>query len=308
MKKISMDLIRCTEAAAIAASKYIGSGDKKGADLAATEAMRNRLNKMDFCAEVVIGEGIKDDSYGLFGGERVGHRCEEMSIGTYDLACDVLEGTTPTANGGPEAISTLSITSRGHMWYTNKFYMMKMAYGQRIRDKVQLSLDDPLDETIRLIRKATNKKNHQILVCVLDRPRHSVIISLLREWGVRIKLIQDCDVSAAVAACYHDEIDLLYGVGGAPEAVISACAIKCLKGDFQGQVYEEVNKNNLGTPYGKVLQLNDIVKGECAFACTGVTNGCLVKGVKWGLRPTTESLFMRSSSNTIRRVLTEHGN
>ena len=131
---------------------------------------------------------------------------------------------------------------------------------------------------------------------------------MLREWGVRIKLIQDCDVSAAVAACYHDEIDLLYGVGGAPEAVISACAIKCLKGDFQGQVYEEVNKNNLGTPYGKVLQLNDIVKGECAFACTGVTNGCLVKGVKWGLRPTTESLFMRSSSNTIRRVLTEHGN
>lgn len=309
MRKISLDLIRVTESAAISASKWVGSGNKLMADKAATEAMRTRLNDIDFAAEIAAGEGIKDNSYGIFSGEIVGRRWLNNSDQPveYEISIDPVEGTTPTVMAGPEAISTLAIAHKGTMLRTEHYYMHKIAYGRKIKEKVKLQLEDPIEKTISLISSATGKKNDEIFVCVLNRPRHDKVIEILRELGVRIKLIQDCDVSGAVAACMPDSgIDLLYGIGGAPESVISACAIKCLKGDFQSQVSLEDDNWKL---HGPVFQTDDLIKGECIFVATGITDGSLLHGVKWdSYGPLTNSIFMRSKSGTWREISTHHRN
>ncbi len=304
MKDINLDMVRVTEAAAIAASAWIGSGDKKAADKAATDAMRSRLNAIDFAGNIVIGEGIKDESAGLFAGERVGI-AKGNDIKVYDIAVDPIEGTRPTANSGPEATSVLAVAEKGALLSTSAFYMNKLAYGPAIANRTKLSITDPLSRTIDLVSKATEKDRTKIVVCLLDRPRHEKIIAELRALGVRIRLIQDCDVSAAIASCLPDSgIDLLYGIGGSPEGVITACAIKCLRGDFQSQI---VNKDGSVAP--KVYSMEDVVKGPCAFAATGITSGSLLRGVRYTPEgPATNSVFMRSISGTVRWLTVYHGN
>ena len=306
MRDISIDLIRVTEAAAISASRWIGGGDKLSADKAATDAMRDRLNKMDFCGRVVIGEGEKDESYGLYQGEYVGKQELSPKTKLYELAIDPIEGTTPTVTSGPEAISTLAVAYEGSMFSTSRFYANKLAYGPNIKKKVDLFLEDPLEKTISLVSKATGKSHEKITVCILNRPRNNDAVNELRKMGVRIKLIDDCDVSGAVAACLPESgVDLLFGIGGAPEAVISACAIKCLGGDFQARVTSRPDWQ----PEGPVLGLEDLVKGECVFVATGITSGSILKGVRHtGKGTITNSVFMRSESGTIRWLEVNHGN
>jgi len=309
MKHIGLDLVRTTEAAAIAASYYVGSGDKETADKAATDAIRNRLNKMDFLGKIVIGEGKKDKSYGLFTGEYVGKyvRSKTDFIREYDIAIDPIEGTRPTVNSGPEALSVITMSEKDSMFSTEEFYMNKLAYGPKIVKKaVPLSLNDPIEYIIDCVCSATGKPTSRVMVCILERPRHEEIIKRIRAKGTRIKLIQDCDVSGAIATCFVDRgVDLLYGIGGAPESVITACALKCMKGGFQSQIVDKEGK----VLDQKIYAIEDLVKGPCIFAATGITNGSLLRGVRFTEQgPVTNSLFMRSESGTIRWLTTYHGN
>lgn len=302
MKHIALDLVRVTEAAAIAASRFIGSGDKIGADEAATIAMRDRLSKLDDCLEVKIGEWEKDKSVGLV----VGERNKPDTPPLFDLAVDPIEGTRPTVTSGPEAISTVGVANIGCLWSTKEFYTMKLAYGPAIASRVRLRLQDPLEKIVERAAFALDKKISNLMVCILDRPRHKKYIECLRMMGTRIKLIQDCDVSGSIAACFTDRgIDLLYGVGGAPECVLSACAIKCLRGDLQAMVTDD-NCNPLD---GRVLELEDLVKGDCCYTATGITDGSLLKGVRFTSQgAVTNSVSMRSQSGTVRWLTTHHGN
>lgn len=309
MKETQLDLVRVTEAGAIAASYWVGSGDKENADKAAVDAMRHRLKNSSVFCKVVIGEGKKDKSYGLFKGEEYGPTMKKLlspdHFEAYDLAIDPVEGTTPTSNGGPEAMSVIGTADSGCLFDTEEFYMNKLAYGPAIRSKVKLSIIDPIEMTAISAACALGKDIKQIMVCLLDRPRHKDAIMRLRAIGARIKLIQDCDVSGAIATCLSDRgIDLLYGIGGSTECVIAACAIKCFQGDLQAQL---ADKDGVTDP--KVYELEDLVKGHCTFAATGITNGSLLEGVRFTDRgPVTNSVFMRSESGTIRWLKTYHGN
>lgn len=307
MRHINLDLVRVTEAAAIAASAWIGSGDKISADKAATDAMRYRLNQMDFAGKIVIGEGIKDKSPGLFEGEKLGRLARNPDSEYYELAVDPIDGTRPTVTAGPEAMSVLAVAEEKALFSTPEFYMNKLAYGREIASKTKLSIADPLEKIVRKAAEALNKEISKITVCMLDRPRHEKWVEELRALGVRIKLIQDCDVSGAIAACLpFSGIDLLYGIGGAPEGVISACAIKCLRGGFQAQV---IKKETLRVTDGKILEAEDLARGPCVFAATGITNGSLLKGVRYKEQwPMTHSVFMRSESSTVRWLTAYHGN
>jgi fructose-1,6-bisphosphatase II len=307
MKQMNLDLVRVTEGAAIAAAFYIGSGDKETADKVASEAMVNRLNRMSGSFRIVIGEGKKDNSYGLFKGDIYGD--VDVNGGNpdgYDIAVDPIEGTRPTVTSGPEAISVVGLGDLNTLYSTEEYYMNKLAYGPSVAKKVKLSITEPIEQIVKCVALASGKSLREIMVCILDRARHSNYIARLRKMGCRIKLIQDCDVSGAIATCLLDSgIDVLYGVGGAPEAVISACAIKCLRGDFQGQLTDK-DGNVLDN---KVLTLNDFVKGECSFAATGITDGSLLKGVRFtNGGPVTHSVTMRSESGTVRWLTTFHGN
>lgn len=307
MLNVTLDSLRATEAAALAASQWVGTGDKLSADKAATEAMRDRLNRIDFAARIVIGEGKKDESFGLFSGETVGRRVRDPGVSLCDLAVDPIDGTRPTVTSGPEALSVLAVGEPNGLFATEAFYMNKLAYGPEIASRVTLRLTDPIEKTIELVSGATGKDSSRIVVCILDRPRHDDVIKRLRKLGTRIKLIQDCDISGAIATCLPDSgIDLLYGVGGAPEAVITACAMKCLKGGFLAQIAADDGKV---IESGRVYAIDDMVRGECAFAATGITNGSLLKGVRFTRRgPVTTSVVMRSESGTVRWVTAHHGN
>ncbi len=307
MKEIALDLVRATEAAAIAASAWIGSGAKESADQAATEAMRARLNQTNFSARVAIGEGRKDHSAGLFEGERVGRLAGKGKPGrTFELAVDPIDGTRPTVTSGPEAMSVIAVAEEGALFTTREFYMNKLAYGPEIASKVELQLGEPISRTIHKISVVTGKEPPKIMVCLLDRPRHAGLISELRELGVRIKLIQDCDISGAIACCLPESgIDLLCGVGGAAEGVITACAMKCLKGGFTGQVV----KPDGTQPDSNVYGIDELARGDCGFAATGVTDGSLLRGVRFTSRgPVTSSVLMRSESGTVRWMTAHHGN
>lgn len=305
-------MIRVTEAAAIAASRWVGGGDKLSADKAATEAMQTRLAGIkDFYGVVKIGEGKKDQSYGLFKGDRVGNWADcildiGMPYQLYDIAVDPIDGTTPTVNSGPEAMSVLAISHEDTMFDTEENYMLRLAVGPKVKEKVDpnlLSLGLSLPELCKTVAGALNKTVDKLMVCILNRPRHEHYIAQMRALGVRIKLIQDCDISGAIATCLPDgEIDMQFGVGGAPEAVITAAAMKCLNGYFVAQLWKDI-------PYGPQMGMEDLVKGECAFIATGITNGSLLQGVRFDSRgPITNSVFMRSESGTIRWVTTNHGN
>jgi len=323
MNNISLDLIRVTEAAAIAGSKWIGSGNKLQADKDATDAMRTRLNKMDFAGKIVMGEGEKDKSYGLFYGEGVGITSRGKFVAQpYDICVDPIDGTTPTVNSGPEAIATIGLSNNNTMYYAERFYMNKIAYGPKIKAKTTLSLNYTLEENLRLAAAALEKPVRHLMVCVLNRTRHDGVIQRLRALGVRIKLIQDCDISGAIASCLpHSDVDFLYGIGGSPEASLSACAIKCLGGNIEAQEYgrgmggkpEHCFEDGLDhwIPDGKILQMENLVKGPCVFAATGITDGSILKGVRLNTdnnKALTHSVFMRSESGTVRWLTANHGN
>jgi fructose-1,6-bisphosphatase II len=310
MNQLSMDIVRVTEAAAIAASAWVGTGEKEEADRAATEAMRDRLNRIDFAARVVIGEGKKDESHGLFYGEVVGRRRDQVLHGesqVYEICVDPIEGTRPTVTSGPEAISVLGVADfDGALMASENFYSLKLAYGPKVARSGELHVDAPLGEIICRASRALGKSVDKIVVCVLDRPRHRGTIEELRRLGTRIKLIQDCDVSAAVATCLPESgVDLYYGVGGTPEAVIAACAMKCLGGKIQAQLAD-----NDGRPQpGRIYATEELVRGDCVFAATGITNGSMLRGVRYTEHgAVTHSVFMRSASRTVRWLRTEHGN
>ena len=301
MKHTQLDLVRTTEAGAIAASYWIGSGDKENADKAAVDAMKKRLNNSNSQYIVVIGEGKKDKSYGIFNGEIYGAKDAEA----YDLAVDPIEGTRPTSIGGPEAMSVIGTAGLNCLFATEEFYMNKLAYGPSICKHIKLNIKNPIEINVKNAACVLSKKVEQMMVCMLDRPRHSEAIKSLRSMGVRIKLIQDCDVSGAIATCLDDRgIDIFYGIGGSPECVIAACAIKCLQGDIQAQI-ADIN----GVTNEHVYELNDLVKGHCTFAATGITNGSLLEGIRFTkCGPVTNSVFMRSESGTVRWLKTYHGN
>ena len=306
MKLLGLDIVRATENAAISASHWIGSGNKLEADKAATEAMKRRLNKMEFRGTIAIGEGKKDESYGLYCGENVGFYKNDEDRAAMDIAVDPIEGTRPTVTSGPEAMSVIAVADGASMFRTEEYYMNKLAFGASIAKTVQLNINDPIERTIQMVSLANGKKIADIMICILDRPRHIDVIEQMKKMGVRIKLIQDCDVSGAIAACLPDRgIDLLYGVGGAPEAVLTACAVKCLGGGFQAQLCDKEGKKL----DDKVYQQDDLVQGHCVFAATGITDGSLLKGIRFSeFGPITNSVFMRSESGTIRWLTSFHGN
>lgn len=327
MKNYHLDLIRATEAGAIYAAEWVGRGDKESADLAATEAIRDRLNKIDFCAQIAIGEGKKDDSHGLYQGEIVGNdrsvvfsatdysnpstfKEESSGTPTYSIAIDPIEGTTPTAKGGYEAMSVIALANIGAMYQTETFYMNKLAVGPQVADYVQrVGLDQDVATNVAIVAAALGKQPQHVTVCVLDRPRTKPLVEELRKIGCRIKFISDCDVTACIATCVPDSgIDMYWSVGGAPEAVIAAAAMKCMGGSLQCREMV-VNGDSCTALEERILKIEDLVKGDCMFAATGITDGQLLKGVRFTSNgPVTSSIAMRSESGTIRRMITEHGN
>ena len=306
-----LEMVRVTEAAAIAASKWIGRGDNDAADAAAVEAMRAALNELPLCGTVVIGEGERDEAPMLYIGEKVG--CGQEDGTEIDIALDPLEGTTLTANAGPNALAVLAIAESGCLLNAPDTYMEKLAIGPGYPDGT-IDLRKSPGENVRAIAAARGVQPSEIVACVLDRPRHSEIIAELRSFGCGIKLIPDGDVAGVIATADPETgIDVYMGSGGAPEGVLAAAALRCVGGQMQGRlVFRNDDEVARARRWGiedleRVYHLNDMAKGDCIFAATGVTDGSLLKGVhrRKGC-VTTESIVMRASSGTIRRVSTEY--
>ena len=307
-----LEMVRVTEAAAINAAKLIGRGDEKAADQAAVEAMRAALNELEMDGTVVIGEGERDEAPMLYIGEKVG-----SAIGTgpkIDIALDPLEGTTITAKAGPNALAVLAIAEEGCLLNAPDVYMDKLAVGPGYPEGV-IDLDKSPSENVRAVAKAKGVEPGDIIVCVLDRPRHAALIAELRELGCGVQLIPDGDVAGVIATTNEDTtIDLYMGSGGAPEGVLAAAALRCVGGQFKGRLLfrnedEKSRARKWGiTDLNKQYDLRELAKGDCIFAATGVTDGSLLAGVKRRKDGTltTESVVMRASSGTVRWVKGEH--
>jgi fructose-1,6-bisphosphatase II / sedoheptulose-1,7-bisphosphatase len=303
-----LEMVRVTEAAAIAASHLIGRGDEKAADAAAVEAMRAALNELAMDGTVVIGEGERDEAPMLFIGEKVG-----SAQGTgpkIDIALDPLEGTTITAKAGPNALAVLAIAEEGNLLNAPDVYMDKLAVGPGYPEGI-IDLNKSATENVTAVAAAKGVAPGDIIVCVLDRPRHEALIEELRGIGCGIVLIPDGDVAGVIAVTNPDTtIDMYMGSGGAPEGVLAAAALRCVGGQFKGRLLfrnddEKARARKWGvTDLDYVYDLTELAKGDCIFAATGVTDGSLLQGVK-RLRSgvmTTESVVMRASSGTVRWV------
>jgi fructose-1,6-bisphosphatase II len=308
-RNLAFELVRVTESAAIAAARWVGRGDKNTADGAAVDAMRRLISSVSMDGIVVIGEGEKDEAPMLFNGERVGD-----GIGpACDVAVDPIDGTTLTAKGMNNAISVIAVAERGAMYDPSAvFYMEKIATGPEAADVVDITA--PVAENIRRVAKAKRLSPSEITVVILDRPRHEKLAREIREAGARIKFITDGDVAGAVEAARENTgIDLLMGIGGTPEGIIAACAMKCLGGVIQGRLMprddaEREKAIAAGHDLSRVLTTNDLVTGDDVFfAATGITDGELLRGVRFGPRGmTSHSLVMRGKSHTIRLIESEH--
>jgi fructose-1,6-bisphosphatase II / sedoheptulose-1,7-bisphosphatase len=304
-------MVRVTEAAAIAASRLIGRGDEKAADHAAVEAMRSALNELPFDGTVVIGEGERDEAPMLYIGERVGSAQDAGP--KIDIALDPLEGTTITAKGGPNALAVLAIAESGCLLNAPDTYMDKLAVGPGYPEGT-IDLNRSVTENARAVAKAKGVDTAELIACVLDRPRHGEIIAELRSLGCGINLIPDGDVAGVMATADPDTgIDLYVGQGGAPEGVLAAAALRCVGGQIQGRlVFRNDDEVARARRWGiddleRIYTIHDMAKGDCIFAATGVTDGALLKGVhRTKACVTTESIVMRASSGTVRRVSTEH--
>ncbi|BCL22756.1 class II fructose-bisphosphatase [Streptomyces tuirus] len=308
-RNLALELVRVTEAAAMAAGRWVGRGDKNGADGAAVRAMRTLVSTVSMNGVVVIGEGEKDEAPMLFNGERVG----DGTGPECDIAVDPIDGTTLTAKGMTNAIAVLAAAERGSMFDPSAvFYMDKLVTGPEAADFVDINA--PVSVNIRRVAKAKRSAPEDVTVVILDRPRHEGIIKEIRETGARIKLISDGDVAGSILALREGTgVDLLLGIGGTPEGIISACAVKCLGGTIQGKLWPKDDEErqraiDAGHDLDRVLTTEDLVTGENVFfVATGITDGELLRGVRYRAETaTTDSIVMRSRSGTVRRISSEH--
>ncbi len=307
-RNLAMEFVRVTEMAAIASARLMGRGDEKAADQAAVDAMRAMLDSVECRGEVVIGEGERDEAPMLYIGEKVG----SGNGAQLEIALDPLEGTTICANGMPNAISVMAIGEKGNLLHAPDIYMDKIAVGPQCKGVVDI-LKTPT-ENLKRIAEVKSCRIQDLTAIVLDRPRHENLIKEIRDAGARIYLIRDGDVSAAISTVNPDSgVDVLFGIGGAPEGVIAAAALRCMGGDFQGilkpRTDEDIERaKKMGVAdISKVFQIDELAKGNVMFVATGVTDGSFLDGVRfkpWGAE--THSIVMRSESGTIRHIQAEH--
>ncbi len=308
-RNLALELVRVTEAAALAAGRWMGRGDREAADRAAVEAMRLMLRSIDMDGVVVIGEGEKDEAPMLYNGERIGNGRPPQ----VDVAVDPIDGTRLLALGRPGALAVIALSERGTMFSPGRIvYMHKLAVGPEAREVIDL--DAPVVENLRRIARAKGKDVDDLTVVILDRERHADLIREVRAAGARIKLIPDGDVSAALMTAFPDSgIDLLIGIGGSPEGVIAAAALKCLGGEIQARLWPRNEEERrfaaeMGYDLHRILTADDLVRGDnIFFAATGITDGEILRGVRYtGTGARTHSLVMRSRSGTIRFVEAHH--
>ena len=310
-KNLAMDLVRVTEIATIKAAELLGKGDKNAADQAAVEGMRTMFNHVEVDGIVVIGEGEMDEAPMLYIGEHVGKKTSNGE--EIDIAVDPLDGTNLVAKNKNNAISVIAVTPRGKMLHAPDMYMDKIAVGPA--GKGLIKLDSPLEKNIMALSNALNKPVEQICVAMLERERHQKYVDICRKLGCSVKFISDNDITPAMATCFDDSgIDMLVGMGGAPEGVLAAAALKCLGGDFQGRLIPEDNEQvircqSMGLNVEDLLTLDDLVQGdEVQFAATAVTDSAFMKGIRFesGNVAITESIALRAETKTIRKINTTH--
>ena len=308
-RNLALELVRVTEAAALSAGRFMGRGQKEVADKAAVDAMRLVLNSIDMDAVVVIGEGEKDEAPMLFNGEVVGTGKEPK----VDLAVDPIDGTRPLANGFLNSIATVAIAPRNTMFNPGPFvYMDKIAVGPPAVGKIDI--EAPLEDNLKIIAKSEGKSLKDVTVIILQRPRHDELISQVREIGARIRLIPDGDVAAALMTCLPESgIDALLGIGGTPEGVLAACAIRAMGGEIQGKIFiRNAEEKKLGLEMGykldQVITMDDLVSSDDVFfAATGITDGELLSGVRYtGHGGETSSLVIRGRTGTVRWINGKH--
>lgn len=312
-RNIGLELVRVTESAALAAAPWMGRNKKIEADKAAVDAMRLMLNTVEMDGVIVIGEGEKDEAPMLFNGERLGNYDSGRDVPRCDLAVDPIDGTRPLALGLPNSIAVVALAERGSMFFPGPIvYMDKLAVGPEAAGVIDLNA--PVATNLQNIARAKGKLVTELVIVVLDRPRHERLIGEIRATGARLKLITDGDVAPSIAACLPDTgVDAVMGAGGAPEAVVTASALKCLRGEIHARLYprddqEKKRAEGLGYDLSRVMTSAHLVKSDNVFfAGTGITDGELVRGVHYSaMGATTESLAMRSSSGTMRRIVATH--
>ena len=308
-RNLALDLVRVTEAAAMAAGRWVGRGDKEGGDGAAVDAMRKLINAMPMRGVVVIGEGEKDNAPMLFNGEQVG----DGTGPEVDVAVDPIDGTTLMSKGMPNALAVLAVAERGAMFDPSAvFYMEKLAVGPDCADVIDI--DAGVHENLRRIAKVKNSTVSDVTVCILDRPRHAPLIQEVRQAGARIRLISDGDIAGAIFASRESsDVDALMGIGGTPEGITAACALKCMGGAIQAKLWprDDAEREKAlagGHDLDRVLTTDDLVTGDnCFFVATGVTSGDLLRGVRYRSGGAyTQSIVMRSKSGTIRVIDSYH--
>ena len=308
-RNLALELVRVTESAALAASRWVGRGDKLGADGAAVDAMRTVINTVPMSGIVVIGEGEKDEAPMLHNGEAVG----DGTAPNTDVAVDPIDGTTLTALGRANAISVIAVSERGTMYNPGPcVYMHKIAVGPEAKGSIDITATPT--QNLRWIAKAKGESVRDLTAVILDRPRHTELIDEVRSTGARVKLITDGDIFGALATAWPDAgVDVLFGVGGTPEGVTAAAGLKCMGGEIQGllaprDAAERAEAERLGYRFDTVLTTDDLVQGDnCFFAATGVTDGDLLRGVRYDRRGArTQSLVMRSKSGTVRLIDAYH--
>ena len=308
-RNLALEVVRVTEAAALSASKWMGRGDEKAADQAAVDSMRIALNGMDIDGTVVIGEGERDEAPMLYIGEKVGTGKGPK----IDIALDPLEGTTICATGGPNALAVIAMAVDGGFLNAPDVYMDKIAVGPGLEKDI-VNIDDPPHRNLKNLAKAKNLDISDLVVCILDRPRHEELIAKTREAGARIMLISDGDVAGVIATASKDTgVDMYVGSGGAPEGVLAASALRCIGGQMWGRLTfrnndEKGRADRLGiSDYNKIYSLNELAHGEVMFAASGVTDGSMLRGVRrWNSGASTQSIIMRSKTGTVRTISAEH--
>ena len=308
-RNLALEVVRVTEAAALSASKWMGRGDEKAADQAAVDSMRIALNGMDIEGTVVIGEGERDEAPMLYIGEKVGSGKGPK----IDIALDPLEGTTICATGGPNALAVIAMAVDGGFLNAPDVYMDKIAVGPGLEKDI-VNIDNTPQSNLQNLAKAKKIDISDLVVCILDRPRHEELISKTREAGARIMLISDGDVAGVIATASKDTgVDMYVGSGGAPEGVLAASALRCIGGQMWGRLTfrnnDERNRaDRLGIlDYNKIYSLNELAHGEVMFAATGVTDGSMLRGVRrWSSGASTQSIIMRSKTGTVRTISAEH--
>lgn len=308
-RNLALELARVTEAAAMMAGRFMGRGDKEGADQAAVNAMRLILSTVDMDGVIVIGEGEKDAAPMLYNGEKVGNGSKP----DVDVAVDPIDGTRPLAFGRSNSLATVALAPRGTMFDPGPFlYMDKIAVGPEARGRI--NIEKSITENLHAIAKAKGRSVEDLTTIILDRPRHDDMVAEIRKAGARIRQIPDGDVAAALMTAWPDAgVDVLFGIGGTPEGVIAACALRAMGGEIQGKLYardetELTRGREAGYDFDKVLTMDDLVSSEDVFfAATGITDGELLKGVRYlGDRITTDTLVVRGLTGTIREIIATH--